>query len=95
MPKKKKAPQHAKKSRLRQRLEKQFTKENDAARLQAGEAIGRAGAPEAFDTMSFDVPEEASGLAEGYETPSFASGDTMDFDVPEERWRLMGAQGGS
>ena len=40
MPKKKKAPQHAKKSRLRQRLEKQFTKENDDARLQAGEAIG-------------------------------------------------------
>ena len=33
MPKEKKAPQHAKKRRLRQRLDKQFTKENDDARL--------------------------------------------------------------
>ena len=93
MPKKKKAPQHAKKSRLRQRLEKQFTKENDDARLQAGEAIGRAGSSEALDTMSFDVPEEAGGHAGAYETPSFVSGDTMDFDVPEDAG-AYGAQGG-
>ena len=93
MPKKKKAPQHAKKSRLRQRLEKQFTKENDDARLQAGEAIGRAGSSEALNTMSFDVPEEAGGHAGAYETPSFVSGDTMDFDVPEDAG-AYGAQGG-
>ena len=43
MSKKKKAPQHAKKSRLRQRFERRLTKENDTgAWQQEDEAVGRA-----------------------------------------------------
>ena len=85
MSKKKKAPQHAKKSRLRQRFERRFTKENDTgAWQQEDEAVGRAAAGE-FDTMSFDAPEEGGSYGEGpYEGAPSVSDDTMDFDMPED-----------
>mgnify|MGYP002590141719 CR=1 FL=1 len=85
MSKKKKAPQHAKKSRLRQRFERRLTKENDTgAWQQEDEAVGRAAAGE-FDTMSFDAPEEGGSYGEGpYEGAPSVSDDTMDFDMPED-----------
>ena len=89
MSKKKKAPQHAKKSRLRQRFERRLTKENDTgAWQQEDEAVGRAAAGE-FDTMSFDAPEEGGSYGEGsYEGAPSVSDDTMDFDMPEDAIKL-------